>query len=236
MATSISLATYTIRLKDRETGEFLDLDEFLGHDFLEVFRDYLEDRGGSASDDEERQKLLRASDHELDGRTVSGWLEGGDYGFEADLFDVSGGQVSYRRKTSDAELLPFYFLLSVPEESTRAVLILERFRQFGIRSTLWQDFNIYFEPYLQDVILQLNPIVPSGLIEKVRGGKHIKSIRFIHFGLPADVANAPRREERCRRRGGCARTRNTCRSGRSSSPAEKGDRRTEGGERSVPSG
>lgn len=165
------------------------MDDFLGHDLLAVFQDYLTEREEDASEDEDRQELLRCAQFDTDGRTISGIIEAGDYGYETEIYSVTDRALAYRRRSTDAELLPFYFLLSVPEGATRAILIVERFRQLGIRSVLWNDLLGHMDAYRQDVVIQLEPIVPAGVIDAIRNSEDIKSIRFIRFSLPSDITD-----------------------------------------------
>lgn len=191
LASSISLATYSVRLRDRADGEYVILDSFRGHDFLEIFCAYLDSRGSEASEDEERQHLLRLQEYKRgDDRTLAGLLEAGEYGFEAELYNVDSRTTAYRRTTKDAELLPFYFLLSVPPAATRGILVLERFRQFGIRAALWKDFLEHFANYREEFVIELEPLIPVDLIEKIRQSEDLKSVRFIRFGIPSDIADA----------------------------------------------
>ena len=188
MPNSIGLATYAIRIKDRYEQEYLPVNEFGGRDLLDLFIEYLTDREAEASQDEEDERLLRVVSYEETDRTIAGIVETGEYGYEADLVDSTTGKTRDRRRRTDAEMLPFYFLLSVPEDHEEAVLILQRFRQFGVRGAMWSDFFYFIEPHRTDFTFQLNPIVPPGLLERVRRSEDVRSIRFIHHGLPPDIA------------------------------------------------
>lgn len=189
MPNSIALATYSIRLKSKIDQEYLPVNSFGASDLLDVFREYLEERETEAAQDEEAERMLRVIRLQPSSRVISGVLESGEYGFESELVNATNQKTVYKRQRTDAELLPFYFLISVPSDADHAVLILQRFRQFGVRVNLWKDFLEFFDPYRGDVTIELNPIVPPGLLEQVRASDDVRSIRFIHHGLPADVAD-----------------------------------------------
>lgn len=189
MPSSIQLSPYALQMKDRDTGEFVAVDSFLGHDLLDTFAEYLDARTTEAREDEERQQLLRCSRYGRADRIVSGVIDAGEYGFEAELYSVTKRATAYHRLPTDAELIPFYFLLSVPAGEARAILILERFRQFGIRSTLWSDFLAYMENFRDDLVFQLEPLIPAGVVDAIRSSEEIKSVRFIKFSLPSDITD-----------------------------------------------
>jgi hypothetical protein len=190
LSSTIQLSTYVLQFKDRETGEFIELNNILGNDFLDLFQEYLDDRSSEAHDDEERQQLLRCDQYErADDRTIAGIFESGEYGFAADLYNVVNQATAYHREPSDAELLPFYFLVSVPDNEQRAVLVLQRFRQYGVRSAMWSDLVDYMQSYRQDFVISLEPLVPAGVVEQIQESEDIKSVRFIKFSLPSDIAD-----------------------------------------------
>lgn len=149
---------------------------------------YMTERQAQAQEDEDFQRVIRVAQFDHNGRLIKGIFEAGEYGYTADLVDVKTGQVTYSRKTTDAELLPFYFRVWAPETGDRAILLLQRFRQFGVRSAFWFDFNDFF-PYGEEIGLELNPLVHSQLIEEVFKDATIRRLRFIKFSLPSDVTD-----------------------------------------------
>lgn len=190
MPSRVALAPYTIQFRERESAEYVPLDGLLGHDLLDMFEEYLVERAASVSDDPDRERVLRLLRHaRRTDRTISAVVESGEYGYEGTGFNVRRGQTSYRRTREDAELLPFYLLLSVPANSTRAVLILERFRIFGVRSVLWKDFLSYIEAFRNDYVVEINPLIPSDLIDRIRHSEDLKKVRFIKFSLPPDIVD-----------------------------------------------
>lgn len=190
MPFSVSLAPYLVSLRNQDDGSCLKVDDIFGKDFLSIFAEYLEQLKTTASHDRDQQHLIGVTKHAVDGRVIHGLFRAGDYGYEADLYDIEEQHISYNRKSTEAQLLPFYFLLSVPTSFDRAVLILERFQQYGVRSALWTHFRSFFQEHVPDVTLTLNPLVPAGLLEKLQSAQNVRSVRFIQFGVPSDIADA----------------------------------------------
>ena len=50
-------------------------------------------------------------------RSISGYVESGEQGFASKFVDLKSAQLVYSRRKQDLELIPFYFLISVPKDS-----------------------------------------------------------------------------------------------------------------------
>ena len=186
-----SLATYTIRLREKYTGNYKDLD-FLGRgeDLQVAFGQYLRTRQADYSIDSSSQSMLRVQQVTERGRSFSGRIATGEYGYEATLYDVRAAIVSYRRTADDAEMMPFYFLAYLPAGRDEGVLILQRRSQYGIRTVFLRDFVKYFEGSFPDLKVEINPLIPSQLIDQYLQNGRLTKVRFIRFHIPSDVTDA----------------------------------------------
>ncbi len=188
---SFSLASYTIRVKEQTTHSNIRINKLRdGGDVFETFKAYLTGLKRISSHNAVEQKLLRVSKLSISGRTLKGIIETGEYGYESDLYDVDNDVVSHRRKTKEAEMLPFYFVISMPPDVNEGIIILQRFRQFGIRKTLLQDFSQYFNTAHPSYRIEINPLTYENLLKEYLDGGQIKAIRLIKFVMPRDIATA----------------------------------------------
>ena len=69
------------------------------------------------------------------GRSISGIIESGEFGTEENIVNVKTGETS-KKRIDDALLVPFYFMIQVPEHSSIAFLLIERISNIGIFSIL----------------------------------------------------------------------------------------------------
>ena len=186
-----SLGCYTIRLRDKHSKTYRRLDDVGGgKDLLMVLREYLQSRTASYAINTDTQKLLRVLSFQPQDRLVSGIVETGEYGYEADLYDVNAAAVSYQRSRHDAEMVPFYFLANIPAQRDEGLLILQRRAQYGIRTVLLQDFRKYFEMLSPQMLIEINPIIPQGFIDQYLRDGRIKKVRFVRFEIPSDITDA----------------------------------------------
>lgn len=190
----ISLAAYTIRIKKKYDSKALRLNNFddANSDLFIILNNYMLSRRSSPSLDEKNKKRLIVNSYESIGRTLMGIIETGEYGYEAKLVNTDDNSISYNRRTNDAEMYPFFFLIDLPNSCDEGILILQRFKQFGIRSILESDFFDYFQQKNNDFIVKYNPLVPDSYIEKTLSSGRLISISFVQFKIPDDIASAIR--------------------------------------------
>ena len=189
---SFSLALYTIRLRNKQTDMYEPMGAFdHGIDFLNVAHGYLTARTQNHSIDHNVRRLMRVVQSHGLARRISGIIEAGEYGYRADLYNVAISAVSHQRVIDEAEMLPFYFLINVPQQQDEAILILSRRSQRGIRTILLQDFQSHFNAIYPGTALEINPLVPQSMIDELSRGR-ITEIRLIKFVIPPDIADALR--------------------------------------------
>jgi len=191
---SFSLSIYTVRIKERNKHSNALLANFdsEGSDLLDTFRSYLDKLKSNFSDDEALKKLLHVETLDIQDREVSGILETGEYGYEAQLYDKNTGFISYTRKTYEAEMLPFYFLIKIPKAADEGLIVLQRFNQFGIRNLLLDNFQKEVNEKFPDFRIDMYPVIPAALYEKYLREGILTKIRFIRFSIPTDIANTIR--------------------------------------------
>lgn len=128
---------------------------------------------------------------EENGSVFEGMLHAGEYGYSADLVDVETGDVNYQRRPNDAELLPFYFFVDLPDASHRGLSILERQGIYGIYTAFFGSFQRYFDERFPEFILDFGTHVPAAVLRYLRDG-HLKRVRFISYSVPHDIADKVR--------------------------------------------
>lgn len=185
-----SLSAYTIRVRNGD-GEPTALDDVCGgKDMLDVLEAYLEAARVRAADDPRASTLLRVARMTRADRTLTGTVETGEYGYESSLYDLDHAVVSHHRTVREAEMLPFYFLIRVPQGRDEGILILQRFKQFGIRRSLSLYFHDQFDLACPDSRLEMNPLVPEQFVTEVLRNGRVTKVRFVRFRIPGDIADA----------------------------------------------
>lgn len=191
MAKKISLAAYFFQLRNVKSHTNLDLRNFKIGDknIFTLFSEYIAARNTSSSNDEIDQKILRVQhfDNATVPRVISGSIETGEYGYTANFFDVEAqAESEFKRKLTDAEMIPFYFLISLPEDNPSGIIILQKFQSFGIKTALYNDLQEFFRKFDDDLRVSLNPAFYESVIDDYRKSE-IKSIRVIKYIMPQNI-------------------------------------------------
>lgn len=144
MPRAVSLAPYAVRvwnLQEKQDEQVSDFDQKT--DLYEVFHAFFSGLKQKTALNKETQQVLavRKLRQEKSNRWLYGVLETGEYGVESTLWDVQNHKVAHSRTTNEAEMLPFYFLVYVPQGPKSAVMLLQRLGMFGIRSALSRAIN-----------------------------------------------------------------------------------------------
>jgi hypothetical protein len=190
MARTFSLAAYAVKVWDVEERSAEQIADFgQGSDLLDFFKQFLTDLKTNTINDDKVHQVLRVTILKSGARRLYGVIETGEYGAESELYDVKKRQIAHRRKTTEADMLPFYFLVDLPEGVDEGILLLQRQGMFGIRKLFHHAIGQVFDGKFPGYVLRFLPLVENKEIQKYAKGK-IESIRFIRFGIPRDVADA----------------------------------------------
>lgn len=183
--TQISLAAYAVQIHEYRAprGTFEQLGNFGGNDFLPFFDRFargINTRLGTS------QKLARARQATIvtNARTVAGICECGNYGFEAEGVDSRTGATRYHRRTTDAELLPFYFFADLPARRDVGLLLLQRFGQFGMRGAFAGALIPEFENAFRNYRLTVDPITSATAWQRYFANGEMNVVRFIRYDVP----------------------------------------------------
>jgi hypothetical protein len=185
---NISVATYTISVSKKFSRKPEPLDNFENADLFEFLLKFLKDRN-SPLNDKEAKFIISANAPKVDGRQISGIVETGDYGYSSELYDTEKKQLAYHRKPADADLKPFFYLFDLPKGQTRGLVVLQRFKTFGIRGLLAGDFSKYFEKHYPNSSVHIEPIVHPKIWQQFADGGSATKIRLRKFNIPQDICD-----------------------------------------------
>ena len=154
-----------VYLSDYENGSdlFLQLKEVLE---TWKFENIQESSPTIIKDEEEKKisRILKHSDGTFElyslGRYISGIIESGEFGTEENIINSNTGELKYRKKAEDAQMIPFFFMFHIPENSYYGYLIIERIGNIGIYSTLTKAIQKHISFQIQDnLVLKVEPFM-----------------------------------------------------------------------------
>lgn len=197
---NFSLAPYTIRIKQKGTSNYLSIGNIsnAGLDFLDMITDYLNNFLPNYpiinnSINNRVKKILKVDSNIIkNNRTISGIFRAGESGYSSTLFNITTDVISYERVPLDVELIPYYFIISLPIDYDRGIIIFQRFKNFGVKSLFFQSFNQYLNNnFSSEYTFEMNPLVPADLIRNCIRDRNIAKIRLIKQSFPRDMFDVP---------------------------------------------
>lgn len=179
-------------------------------DFFDIFKKFL--------DDEEHRvltnlkKTLSVCNVESDGREIYGVFKSGEYDISADFLDVKNGNLKENaRKLNDSEVYPYFFLIKLPKNFEKGILILQSFSIHAIKTVLENAINSFFEDAydsyikvhgkpktkdeeleklneLKNYVVDIKPLVSEKLLERLKESEGVYEIKLIRNKLPKNSA------------------------------------------------
>jgi hypothetical protein len=187
---TVSLASYVIKIQNIDIHEPENLVDFeeSGQDLLDILERYLNQLGAGLSvDDENKTALMVRQPLNRNGRVLTGLIESGDFGIATQLRNVITGQVTYNRPVDDAENVPLYFLIWIPEEGQRGILILQKLGILGIKTPLLAELKRRFETEFDSLRLVLNKLTYNRIVRNYLDNGRVTEIRLIQYEAPDDI-------------------------------------------------
>jgi len=185
---SIMLSTYAVEVSPRYSHDLDYLGNVAGgKGVLSIIKRVLAQFREQHLQDEVRQNLVRVASLKIDGDDAYGIILAGEYGYSADGVNVRTKKGSYRRTPEDAELIPLYFRISVPEQAKRGVLILQRFGTHGVHGPFTDAFRQYFSEKLEHTIHFLR-LAPAEVVAELLNGE-VREISVTTYSVPDDISN-----------------------------------------------
>ena len=185
---AILLGAYTVRIRKKGDNQYLSLNKFNGTDSIfEFLKDFFDMFSKKFTNDRNHQKISSLLQVNHQGKLISGVIETGEYGYTSKLYDIDKGSETYKRKSREAELYPLYFLFDVNTDSTKGILMLEKFGKNGLFTLLKQIIETDFTKKFPLFTMDLNPLVPKWLFEYYMGKGSLKKLTFTTFKIPTDV-------------------------------------------------
>jgi len=203
--TNIYLSGYSLRMNNRKGNLKFNKEDNENTSKLSpnIFRDltnYLNTYASDYHDNDESKNLIKIKNLNIDdskldicnieGKLVTGIIETGEYGYSSELVHVPKKALSHKREVDEAEMLPFYFLIFIPNGRDEGIIILERFGHKGVRRTFLNNFGKYFSQSNPNFRIEINPLVTKKLIDYYLNHGGLKKIRFIKFGMCKDFEDA----------------------------------------------
>lgn len=187
---SIGLAAYSIRVNRRHETHSLQLDSFTqDRDLLAELIEYLRSRSGRLEIVQESQRAFSVLSLDNRDRSVSGVIQKGEFGSENPLVNVETGETEYIKTLNQADMIPFYYLVVIPNQTDLGILAFQTTGNFGIKGEFELDFREFFRERNPEFDVRMERLVTQEVIEQYLGGGRITKLRLVNLRVPSDPAD-----------------------------------------------
>ncbi|MBF0271093.1 MAG: hypothetical protein HQL98_03305 [Magnetococcales bacterium] len=123
------------------------------------------------------------------GSSLSGILRSGQYGYQSNIVDAESGDLSYVKKKTDADMIPFYWRFFVPNHSYKGILLTQSVGPSGILELIRKIVVERFSSDYPDYKIVINPLAPEDAVKKLLKSGDVARLAFIKHTIPSDHAD-----------------------------------------------
>lgn len=175
---TIGLYQISINERHHKDKKVILSDYNYGQDLLKQLKNLLEsweneEQKGLVKNEQEKKisRILKKDDGTYElyslGRYISGIIESGEFGTEENIINSITGELKYHKNADDAQMIPFFFIFYIPENSHKGYLLIERIGNIGIYSTLTKSIQNYIGPILEEnLVLKIEPLMLKAVFDK----------------------------------------------------------------------
>lgn len=201
MAHEIKLDVFTLQVKKQRKDEFVGFDEFYKKEgetneistesFKNFFTDYITSFDGKFWEQSITGKAINLSKQHVHfdtkERIIYGLVEGGTTGIgtkikkKEDVSDENAFQVTTEMVSS----IPYYFLLWLPKDSNKGLLIIQSIGNKSISETFKIHLRRFFNNSTKSLSFVTNELIPKETSEKMQKDGIINTIILRRMHLPS---------------------------------------------------
>ncbi|MFC5367223.1 hypothetical protein [Salinirubrum litoreum] len=197
---------YNFQLRKKgDKDKLWDLTNLRTHDptlsdnhILDILEDFLQQVTGNLDKNKDDEKAVVVKDYNVDksNNLVEAIISTGDFGYRSELRDVNSGQVTHNKSTSEAELIPYYLSMWIPEtvsgdlyeSGQRGIMVFQRINGRSIMTRFKKRFHSFALTHDDcNTMLEMNPITRQEVLRKVLQSQSVKRIEIEVDEVPADT-------------------------------------------------
>lgn len=195
----VGLSIYGLSLYDSEKEENINLNQVKdSQSIVQLIKNYIDDNGMEYTTDVSNEKVYKFTDITMEDVKVGdkeeysilyGVVKTGEYGVQAELFDISDNSIS-EKKSTQAEVLPFGFCIALAKgEKTKAVLILQTLGNLGIKRVFSRYLYRCISYYRLGNSMSIQSLYPIQYIDRILQRGTLQKIRMIRYEMPEEITN-----------------------------------------------
>lgn len=171
-----------------------------GKNIIEIIVGYIKDNLSEYIDNNDRETIYKFVDwniteikdegNNLYAKYLYGRIKTGNYGIESEIVDKTTGITTHNKKITEANVLPFDFLIILPAGNTyQTVFIMQTQGIYGIKTEFEFGFNSYLNKISNILKGHFSPLYPREYAETFLNNGILKKIKLFRYNIPRDEAD-----------------------------------------------
>ncbi|MFY0593649.1 hypothetical protein [Roseivirga sp.] len=195
MSEKIQLEIYSFAVREFGSEENINLGSFYNDQdeslsFLDTFLRFSDSLTNMKVDNITQRTFEVINESiKVNAERISGIMEYGSFGYAADLKNIRNQEVNYRKKTTDTEQRPYYFMICAPRNYDIGFFILQRTGINGIKGVFEHSMRNFYRESYNNLVLDIQAAIPEELINRYIDEGNFGSISISKYGLPEDLAD-----------------------------------------------
>lgn len=190
-----SVTPYSFRIYNphapgsKREDKYVVLNKIGNNDLLEILAEFIDINSKKLVDISKSKHTFLFTDIDIDkkNRTICGNMRSGHYGIGTDIVDTTTGIQEFKKAVRHAELVPYYFQLSIPSDGNEGVALFHSYRGNGTKTLFFDSFSEYFQGKHQ-FSFQMNPLSYEKAFKEWLSA-NTKEIRLTRFDTGNDLAD-----------------------------------------------
>lgn len=175
-------------------------------DFFNLFKEFLHDEEHIILNEDKKTLSISKKENDDSVREFCGEFKSGVYAISADFLNIEDEDdlnlEENARTINDSEVYPFFFLLSLPNNFEKGILILQTYSTHRIKTVVEKALNSFVQKYdsvethenlekyeeFKDYLIEIKPLVSKKMLERLRQSDAVYEIKLINYKIPANSA------------------------------------------------
>jgi hypothetical protein len=189
-----SLVAYKFGLREKgETNEYWPLNDLHSYnpnlpddDIIESIDRFFNGISKDVQKYQRREKAYIVEDYYSNDNIAEAIVATGNYGYAAELRDISSGKQTHQKTENEAEFMRYYLLFWMPQtikgvshdNGEHAVVVFQNISGGGIKTIFHHEFKDYLLRKDNNTVFRLDPAVSQDVLSKVINSEGVKKVTF----------------------------------------------------------
>jgi len=185
-----SISPYLLRCNiDKDKNIALNKIGKNNDDLYNLLKQFIDDHSNEYTKVEGTKQTFKFESIQYDNkyREIYGWFSVGHYGMKTDIIDIDSGDVEYKKKQKNAEIIKYYIHFLIPYNCNEAIVFMHQHRNLGVKHLFYTIFSPFFRKRTEATI-KINPLPDKKAMDKWLNAP-VQAIRVTKFTGAKDITD-----------------------------------------------